>query len=414
MHRPNLMRRAAYFQFTAPDGDPMIQADRIQEYLQGLSPLARSSLLTELERLEVCDDEIPGAAEVLTALRAEFRQGGPPQARAGSPSRHFFAPLEPLMVDGALEHANSGHIHRGSLSPIWEWISRDLLPTMARDYAKEISEYIAANKSRETAQAASTFQTKVTKSLEGTLGSAAGVDQTRARLAIYTASHAVFDDLTKMLRVLKARDALAKFSEALPQRIGKFDDARVAKMTGLLDVFGKKHADAIPFALALVASRLKTPWQLIRLATKAAPSKNAADVAATPYAIAVSMVLDRLEDSKWALRIALKNERVIVARETLAEIYDTEYALQVRIDQLEESDWGERLRSLMDATAVLVETEVARFPENVGHILGSRSLRSYQSLAGRLTYLAWKGRDAVSGGAAYCKKLISLPEKSRA
>ena len=78
----------------------------------------------------------------------------------------------------------------------------------------------------------------------------------------------------------------------------KFDDARVAKITALLDAFAKNHADGVPFALALVAKRLKTSWQLIRLATKAAPSKNAADVAATPYAIAVSMVLDRLEDKR--------------------------------------------------------------------------------------------------------------------
>jgi len=41
------------------------------------------------------------------------------------------------------------------------------------------------------------------------------------------------------------------------------------------------------------------PWQLIRLATKAAPSKNAADVAATPYAIVVSMVLDGWTTSGW-------------------------------------------------------------------------------------------------------------------
>ncbi len=404
----------ASFNSLARDCDPMIQADRIQEYLQRLTPLARSNLLTELERLEVCDAEIPGSAEVLAKLRAEFRKGGPPQARAGNPSRHFFAPLEPLLVDGALEHANSGRIQRGSLSAIWEWISRDLLPTMARDYVKETSEFIAANKPREIRQAAATFQTKVVKSLENTLGSSAGVDQTRARLAIYTASHAAFGDLTKMLCVLRARDALAKFDDALPARIEKFDDARVAKITDLLDAFGKNHADAIPFALALVAKRLRTPWQLIRLATKAAPGKNAADVAATPYAIAVSMVLDRLEDNKSALRIALKNERVLVAREILAEVYDTEYAFQVRIDQLDQSDWGERLRNLMDAIAALVESEVARFPENVGHVLGSRSLRSHHSLAGRLTYLAWKGRDAMSGGAAFCKKLIGQPEKPRA
>jgi len=155
-----------------------------------------------------------------------------------------------------------------------------------------------------------------------------------------------------------------------------------------------------------VAKRLKVHWQLIRFATKAASSKNAADVAATPYAIAVSMVLDRLDDNRLALRVALRNERVLVSKEILTEIYDTEYALQVRIDQLEQSDWGVRLKGLMGAIATLVEAEVARFPEEVGHVLGSRRLRSYQSLAGRLTYMAWKGRDAVTGGAAQIKKLI--------
>jgi flagellin-specific chaperone FliS len=159
----------------------------------------------------------------------------------------------------------------------------------------------------------------------------------------------------------------------------------------------------------LVAGRLKTPWQLIRLATKAAPSKNAADVAASPYSIVVAMVLDRLEDKRTALRVALRNNRVMVAKEILTEIYDTEYALRVRIDQLDESEWGTRLQNLMDSIAALVEAEVSRFPDNVGHVLGSRSLRSHQSLAGRLTYLAWKGRDAVSDGAAYCKRLIGQP-----
>ena len=68
----------------------------------------------------------------------------------------------------------------------------------------------------------------------------------------------------------------------------------------------------------------------------------------------------------------------------------------MRIDLLEESDWGKRLDHLMKAIAALVEAEVSRFPDNVGHVLGSRRLHGHQSLAGRLTYLAWKGRDALT------------------
>ena len=381
--------------------------DRIGEFLRRLSPLARSNLLTELERLEVCDAEIPGSAAVLEKLRAEFRASGQTADRAGNPSRYFFAPLEPVLADGAAEHANSGRILRGSLVPIWEWISRDLLPTMARDYATEMNRLIAADNEPGARRAASTFQTKVVKSLESMLSSSGGADQVRARLAIYTASRAAFVDLRKMLLVLRAQDALAKFNEALPATIGKFDDVRLSKVKGQLDAFRKSNPEEVPFALAMVAARLKTHWQLIRLATKAAPNKSAAAVAATPYAITVSMVLDRMEDKRAILRVALKNERILVAKELLTEIYDTEYALKVRIDLPEDSEWGQRLPTLMDSIAALVDAEVNRFPDNVGHVLGSRSLRSHESLAGRLTYLAWKGRDAVSGGAAYWKKLVS-------
>jgi hypothetical protein len=391
----------------------MIQADRIADYLQRLTPLARSNLLTELERLEVCGTEMPGTAVLLEKLRAEFRKSGQTADRVPTPSRYFFAPLESLLVDGAPKHANFGRIQRGSLSAIWEWISRDLLPMMTRDYINSMHPLIAADNQRGARQVAATFQAMVVKYLENTLGSPDGVEQTRIKLATYTASPAAYGDLTRIMSVLRARDALAKFDDALPPNIKEFEDAQLSRILELLEPFRKLHAQELEFALALVARRLKTPWQLIRLATKTSPSKNAEDIAASPYAITVAMVLDRLDDQRLGLRAALKANRIVAAKEILTDVYDTEYALQVRIDRLEQSEWGQRLHQLMDEIAAMVDAEVNRFPDAVGHVLGSRSLRSHQSLSGRLTYLAWKGRDAISDGAAYCKKLVGHADKPR-
>ena len=385
----------------------MVQVDQLWEFLQRLTPLSRSCLLSELERLELCGIDMPGSADIQAKLRAEFRKDGSTQARATNPSRYFFAPLELLLIDGAPEHANAGRLSRNTLTPIWEWICRDLLPTMARDYIKAINDQVAANDPKEALKVASTFQIKVVKVLENTLASPDGTELARAKLAQYTSSRTAFDDVVKMLHVLRANGPLAKFNEKLPQKISKFDDGQVEQVTALLDSFKKAHADALPFALALVARRLKTSWELIRLATKAAATKNAADVAATPYAITVAMALDRLDDKRLALRVALKHNRVLIARDLLTDIYDTEYALKVRIDGIEQSDWGIRLQQLMDAIAALVAAEVSRFPANVGHILGSRRLRNHDSLTGKLTYLAWKGRDAVQDGAAAFRKLIA-------
>jgi hypothetical protein len=97
---------------------------------------------------------------------------------------------------------------------------------------------------------------------------------------------------------------------------------------------------------------------------------------------------------------------VLVARDILIAIYDTEHALKVRINEFDESQWGVRLRNLTDAIATLVDEEVSRFPDEVGHVLESRSLRGGHSLARRLSAIAWKGRDAFNSGVASCMKMI--------
>ncbi len=379
---------------------------QVWDFLARLSPLTRKSLLSELERLELCGVEVPRSADIQAKLRAEFGMGGADKD-TNSPPRLFFAPLNPLLSEGAPEHANSGKIARGSLDPIWEWISRDLLPTMARDFVHQVKDLVAAGKQKDARQAVTAFQTKVVKYLESTLSDPDSAGHTRLKLATYTASRSAYDDLVKIMQALRARDALARFNTALPETIAKFDDAQVGKMTALLHGFAKDDADAVPFAIALIARRLRTPCQLIFLATKAAASRSAADVAATPYAIVVSMLLDRIDDDRASLRTALRNNRVIVARDLLTGIYDSEHELQLRIDQFDQSAWGERLTSLMEAIATLVEAEVSRFPAEVGHVLASRSLRRGDTLAGKLAQLAWKGRDAMTSGAAYCKKLIN-------
>ena len=385
-----------------------MQIDRIWEFVQRLSPLTRSCLLAELERLELCGVDMPGSADIQAKLRAEFRKDGSSQNKEAEPSFHFFVALEPVVMECAPNYDSPGRIPRRSLAPIWEWTTRDLLPTMARDFNSQMRGLIGNdNRKKELAQAVSVFQTKVVKYLENTLSDPTAAQMVRAKLGSYTSAPSAYGDLVKMMRALRSREAIAKFNKALPERFAKFDNAEAAKMASLLDAFRTDNAAAVPFAIGMIGKRLKTPWHLIRLATRAAASKSAADVAATPYAIAIPMVLDRIDDGRRALRIALKQNRVIIARDLLSDIYDTEYALKKHIDQFEGSEWGVRLQQLMDAVAALVAAEISRFPAEVGHVLGSRRLRSQDSLAGKLTSLAWKAGDAVTNGAAHVKKLIN-------
>jgi hypothetical protein len=385
---------------------------QIQKYLKQLTPQTRGRLLVEIERLQLCGDETSEFDLVLAELRAEFRETGWARSRVGNPSRYFFQPLEPVLVNRSPERANRGEISRGSLAPIWEWISQNLLPTMAREYAAMMKVNLAANDMHGVQQIAVAFQAKVAKYLETTLASSDGEGRICSDLAGYTSSRATFHDLTKILCFLRARDALADFNDALPPKIDAFEDKQLAKVKGMLDDLKVKHADASFFALTMVRKRLETPWQLIRLATKFAKSKDVIDVAASSYAIAVPMVLDHLDDRRMALRDALKSDQIAATKNILTYIYDCEYALRVRINRLDESEWGKQLADVMQAVTFLIESDLRNFPKGIKSILQSRTLHNHDSFAGRLTYLAWKGRDVLSDGATYCKKLVTQTRKS--
>jgi hypothetical protein len=383
-----------------------IQTDRVRDYLAQLVAPARRHLLAEIERLQAHGQTVPGAGQILAELRAEFRATSGAHYRKGNPSRYFYQPLEPLFVDRTPGQANAGQISRESLASIWEWIGDVALTTMARDYTEEMKLLIAADNRRDATKVAHAFQTKVAKSLEIALASPGGAERVRAELALYTSSAAIFKDLHKILCGLRARDALAEFAGKLPAGIEKFEGECLRKVQEQLEAFTAGHVEAMPFALTIIAGRLKSRWELMRLATKLSASKKATDIAATRYAIAIPMVLDHLDSRREALRHALKQQHVVIARDILVDIYDTEYALRVRIDQLDGSEWGRRLNRLMKAVATLVEAEVHSIGEELHHILGSNSLHSHDTLAGRLTYFAWKGRDALTDSVAYCRKLV--------
>ena len=375
----------------------MSQSDRaseqLKQYLAQLAPQVRARLLGELERLLELGESIPRTEELIASLRAEFPNG---PERISDAERFFFQPLDPVLVDGAPERANSGQIARGSLLPIWNLLKTDLLTTMAREYVTNVSKVLVNPKEAE--KLAAGFQKKALGYLDGTMRSADGRDMVRTALRMYTSSPATFDDLAKMFTVIRATGALSKFAQGFPPKITKLQGAALTKVLDQLKALKAANADAIPFALTIVARRLATPWQLLHLATKVVDSKAPAAIAAKPYALAVSMVLDQIDERRLLLAVALRSNRVVVAKGILKEIYAIEGALKAQIE-LGDSDWGNRLRDQMAAVAAALDAEVERSRTNVGnltHVLASGGLRPAQSLKERLAQAVEKGRSMIA------------------
>lgn len=374
-------------------------AEHLIQYLRQLAPQVRARLLAELERLHVLGEDIPHSEPLIAALRAEFRATGQNHYRVGNPSRYFFEPIEPVLVDSAPERANSGQIARGSLAPIWSLVTEQLLRSMAADYIANAKKVISADKQSEVRQMARAFQKKVLLSLNGQLGSAEGAASIRDGLMAYTSSHATFDDLKKMLRYLDMQRELEDFGRALAPKIARLEGASLAKVLSLLSALKAKRVDAVPFALTIVAKRLETPWELLSVATVPAADRAAARIAASPFAIAVSMVLDQIEEKHLLLLFALRNNRPVRAKEIVGEIYRIEEVLRTQIE-LKESDWAQHLDHLMMTVQAAINAEIDSIPgdhRHLTHILESPRLRPGHSFGHKVGHMFERGWDVVAG-----------------
>src|SRR5262245_41831059 len=120
--------------------------DKLRVYLRDLNPQARALLRAELERAAARGDEVPGGTFILEELRRDAEEARPPGPRRaapaatapaaaaaaaseplagtdrlGSAARHFFAPLEPFLIDEKLDQWHRGRVARAALEPVWQW-----------------------------------------------------------------------------------------------------------------------------------------------------------------------------------------------------------------------------------------------------------------------------------------------------
>ena len=144
----------------------------------------------------------------------------------------------------------------------------------------------------------------------------------------------------------------------MPGHIQNLADSHLDGVKALLDSPAARGADVLPYALIVVMSRLAAPWQLIRIATKAARSDDAARVAASPYAPAVSIVLAETERMVGELQIDLRRGSSVAVTSLLKCIHDASRGLRTELDLAVDSSWGRQLAALRAEISSLLKAEI--------------------------------------------------------
>ena len=354
--------------------------ERLRDYLRTLTPEARALLAAELERGILAGEESPGNELILQELRRTIPVAGPPAAaRMGETARMFFVPVEPFAIDDAADHKRAGRIARVSLDPLWGWIARDLMPAETKALGADIDRALLANDRLKAEQRTRALQDRAILRIREAMASVTGDEKARRRLVVQVGTPRALEDLATLTGILENRDLLNELARRLPSHLRTFERDQIDSVKLLLEsAIAQKaqsgaslaKADVFLYGFILIMGRLATPWQLIRIATRAAETDEAARIAETPYGRAVTIVLGEVECLVNDLRNDLKTHRPVTS--LLKNIHDAARGLRTEIDLSGDSPWSRQLTAIRTEVSNVLRAEIETTPGRVRRLLRPR------------------------------------------
>jgi hypothetical protein len=297
-----------------------LSVERLQEYLQQLPPESRTLLIKRLEAAGA--GPIPGGEVVLQELRSVLRQSSDNAARGDTAVRYFFRPVEPFLADVDPTRKLQGRIARASLDRLWTWICRDLLPAEAKDYGANVGRALAAGDPDACEFLTQTFHDLAVTEIRSALETMQANQRVRRRLLGQIGTPHALQDVQTLLAILSGRAAFTLLARLLPAHIRDLGGGQLDGIKALLDALTGGRGELLPHALILVMTRLAAPWQLIRLAIKAAGSNDTDRIAATPYVLAVIISLAEIDRMVADLQAELRRGAGPAVNALIKSIHD--------------------------------------------------------------------------------------------
>jgi hypothetical protein len=353
--------------------------ERLREYLRTLKPAARSMLVQELERGLLRGDDNSGNQFVLEELRRIIRSEAQPIPRIGDAARLFYAPFEPFLLDGPADHKRAGRIARVSLDPIWYWIGRDLIPAEAKALGEDITRALLADDRARADQLVRALHDRAQQKMRECLAALGNDERAQRRFAIQVGTPRPVEDVTTLQQLLEVRDVLADLARRMPPSIRAFEREVIDQIKTLIDTISSaknlgaavtRKSEVIRFGLIMLMTRMAAPWQVIRLATRAADSDEPARIGETPYAVAVNLAIGEIEAAIDDLRAEFKAGRPVMS--ILKSIHDATRGLRTEIDLSGDSSWSRQVAAARAEVSNLLKPEIDGTPGRVRRLLRPR------------------------------------------
>lgn len=339
--------------------------DRLREFLRQLPPDARAKLLSKFEGVDVNGDDAAIATLVLRELKAV--DSPPIDSRPDiDVSAVLFRCLEPFLIDRNKGAMCPGQIDRASLVPIWRLIETEILPGEVAKLRSELAEADRNDAYQKAESITRKFQIRIADAIGEAMNSAT---ESSAKRHLQRMGLDVAEDIALIRVAFKNREVLDAFQSRLPSNIKNMSVDQAAAFLRIMDIPSLQSPQVLPLAMTLILRRLQTTQHLVRLAIAAAQSDDAAKVSATPYGVAVTIVLNEMGRQVALLRAILRGSSSQDVRLQLKSIHDGVRGLRTELDIRPESPWGRQLSAIRAEISGFLQSELESASGRVRRLL---------------------------------------------
>jgi hypothetical protein len=337
----------------------------LKSFLSGLPEQIAQRLAQAVEVDRLVDGKTLPHEMILESLRPALRRV-PGADRTPTPLRAFCIPFEDLFTLLPRKAKQKGRIARGSVAPVWTWVTQTLLPDETKVYAAKFRALILANKHVEAREHAGTYWPVAAAAIQHALSSEQGQKAARGALG----GQMVMEDAAEMALLLSAGDDILEIQRLLPKPVATFSDELLWALRAVYDRLAKKAPDVAPYVAVIAMHRLAKPWEALKLPLMVSRQTQDTLISSTDMGLVGEIIFGDIEAYGKFVREA--RQPVFDAdalMDNLAAFTTLSSGIVKGIEMRRDGKWGQRLLKDRAQLADVMDSFMERAPKELAAAL---------------------------------------------
>lgn len=336
----------------------------LKAFLGGLPGPAAGRLALAVETDRLMDGHALPHEAILEGLRPVLRREH--HDRRPTPLRLFCRPFQDLLTCQPRKTKQKAVIARGSLVPVWNWVSLTLIPDEAQAYVHDTKIHVLKQRLDDAMACAAKFWPIAAGAISNALASEAGRQAAQKSLGDAFA----VEDAAEMALLLAAGDAIEQLSALLPAPVASFNEQLVWEVREIYNQLTQTNPDTAPYVPVITMNRLVRPWEALRLPLLVTRHTDETLISKTDMGLVGEILFARMEQLKESIQ--LTRHPLFTAEKLMEEVKafaDLSSNIVKEIELKRQGEWGKRLLAERVEIGKVMENFMDRAPREVGAAL---------------------------------------------